>query len=239
MPDGYMTVGEGDDVIYITPRDVLAMLYNGLICIGITPFNPNIIKELINRFVVTGGDYGLQEFETVYNSIVTPLSPDTIFPYSALPSHAALTDTQFTRMAYDPKEEAKEFNENVAQWDSYVEREEQRIPGSPEKKIQEYTFETPEKPPKSNGSNTEERVGYYGMASDVIPYGKRKRSDNMGSGSNTEYINEAQSGTQSGTNSFAYGSQFGGTIHKHRTMRKHNYKRNRTLKKKNRLSRNK
>ena len=114
---GYLSVEDGADTLYITPYDVLTLLYNGLIYVGITPFNPNILQILIEKFVLTGGEYSLQEFDEVYSSIHVPLHPATIFPYTALPSHLAVSETQFTRVKYDPKNDSIDAKRIEAAWD--------------------------------------------------------------------------------------------------------------------------
>ena len=114
---GYLSVEDGADTLYITPYDVLALLYNGLVYVGITPFNPNILHILIERFVLTGGEYSLQEFNEVYSSIHVPLHPATIFPYTALPSHLAVSETQFTQVKYEPKNDSIDAKRTEAAWD--------------------------------------------------------------------------------------------------------------------------
>jgi hypothetical protein len=221
MPkEGYLTHGEGD-VLYITPYDVMSLLYNGLLYIGITPFNPTILKVLIERFVLTGGDYGLKEFESVYNSIEKSFNPDTIFPYMTVSPDIALTKTQFTRLAYNPAEDTAEVERAISEWDkvSVKEPEAESAPESEaesESEFKQYSnteiLRTPVKG-AINSQITEESEGTTPIYK--VP-SKRSLTNVLNGFDQTKrprYI--------------AYGGKSG---HRHRTLRRNNYKRNRTLK---------
>ena len=117
MPYGFLAIHQGDNTIYITPYDILCLLYNGFVYIGETPLNPNIIQILIDHFVLDTEGYGLDEFKTFYDSIQVPLNPATIFPYSALGPELATTNAQFTQIKLAESESvttrAPGGNENI------------------------------------------------------------------------------------------------------------------------------
>ena len=110
MPDGFLTIHERherhekherherDTILYVTPHDVLYILYAGLSYIGETPLNPNVLQQLIARYVIHTEGYDLREFKMFVHSIVVPLHPNTLIPYSALDPDRAQTEEQFTHI---------------------------------------------------------------------------------------------------------------------------------------------
>jgi hypothetical protein len=98
MPDGYLTLRKNDSILYVTPYDVLYILYAGLSFLGETPLNPNVLQLLIARYVIHTDDYDLPEFQTFVRSIVVPLHPKMLLPSSTLDPDRAQTEEQFTHL---------------------------------------------------------------------------------------------------------------------------------------------